>query len=176
MIIHKKCSYGAILWQKELVSEMKIYITYLGFIEALIIETKKNIDWNKNFNNEDSCREYEKKYSYYLEQRKKLLTIINSQTKLAKDLSLGTVLNKVLDYMPISDGFNILYKDMKINHYSLNLQLEFINAYNTGMMQNGYISYDYVTEQFEKGHEAIDTHKNNNKKKIAQLKLKYQEQ
>lgn len=40
------------------------------------------------------------------------------------------------------------YENTKVHTYQLNLQLEFINAYNNGFKQSGCVRYDYIIQQF----------------------------
>ena len=173
MIINKSCSYGAFSWQKELIVEMKIYITYLGFIEALLIEAQEYMDEYKEYNDCQKYKECEEKYYFYEEQREKLIKIIKSQTRLGNDTTFEIV-TEVLEYMPVKDGFKVLRSDMRTHKYQLDLQQEFMDAYNAGFMQKDFITYEFVTEKFENSLEAIAKHKNNNKKLVAQIKLKHQ--
>ena len=173
MIINKSCSYAAFSWQEELVTEMKLYITYLGFIEALIIELQEYMDEYKEYNDCQKYKDVEEKYYFYVEEREKLIKIINSQTRLGNDTTFEVV-KEVLEYMPVKDGFKVLRCDMRIHKYQLDLQQEFMDAYDAGFMQKDFISYEFVNEQFEKSREEITKHKANNKKFVAQIKLKYQ--
>lgn len=170
MIAKGECSYGAFLWQQKIVSEIKFYITHLGLLDALIVSEEKGMEWDKEFSNIESYKEHKEKYNYYIIQRNKLLKILESSTDIIFQFNF---IKNVLESIPASDKFNLLYEDMNSNHYQLKLQLEFINAYNVGFMQEGYVKYAYITRQFEKYYEQIEEHKCDNNAKLAQLKLKY---
>ena len=39
-----KTGYNAFRWQKELVGEIKLYITYLGYLDSMLLEIGERID------------------------------------------------------------------------------------------------------------------------------------
>lgn len=168
LIITGKCSYGAFLWQKEIVSEIKMYITYLGFIDSLIIRELKEMEWNKKFDDNKGYEKHQNKHNYYIEQRHKLIKIIETNTNMVFKVEL---FKYIINGIPASKNFDLLYKDIQSNEYQENLQLEFINAYNNGFIKEGLIEYKYINERFEKYCNEINEHKNNNKKRLEKLKL-----
>ena len=168
LFIKGKCSCDAVLWQEELLSEMNLYITYLGFLDSLILKERNEMNWFEKF---DDCKNYEihkEKYDYYIEQRNKLIELITKKTKIVSHFRF---MNELLNTIPASDKFKLLYNDRQINHYHLDLQLKFINAYNTGFMNQDYFNYEYINHQFEKYCGEIDRHKDNNNKKLAKIRL-----
>ena len=171
LIVTHRCQYDGFLWQKELVSEMKLYITYLGLIDALILNEKKKMNWYIEFKDDKRYKKHEEKYNYYMEQRKKLLIIIDSNTKIRENFRF---IGDILGSIPASNEFYRLYKDMDEGEYQFDLQLQFINAYNTGFMQRFQVNYEYISNQFEKYNKEIEEHRENNKQQIAQLKLSIQ--
>lgn len=168
MISKGSCSYGAFLWQEKLVNEMKMYITYLGFIDSLIMNEKNDVEWDDKFNNNESKKEHQKKWNYYIEQRNKVLQIIKKETGIVNEFRFW---QENLETIPLSDKFDLMYQDLKSRQYQLSLQLEFINSYNNGFKQLGYIEYERLNEKFYKSHEQIKSHQETNKKKVDKIRL-----
>lgn len=164
-ISNGECTFGAFLHQEELVSEIKIYISYLGFIDGLIMREREGIEWDEKFKQMESKDEHLRKYNYYLEERNKLIKIIENQTAMTK-LVRFEFLSEVLATVPAFDKFDLVYQDLKKNDYQLNLQLEFINSYNTGFAQCGWVDYERLAEKFEESYREIETHKSYNKKRV----------
>lgn len=149
-IIDGECRYDAFLWQRELLSEMKIYITYLGFIDSLIMSTKKNI---------------------YLDTRNQLLDLIKKNTKLFGITNPFEFMKDELEVMPLSKKFNLIYDDMLINRYQYDLQREFMKAYNAGYELCNLVDFHSISKIFKNTVEKAETHKVYNKRKVVQTKL-----
>lgn len=164
-----KCSFGAFLWQERLIVEMGIYIYYLGYLDGLLTTEKQAIEWDTKFNNEEERRRHEQKYKDYINKRNDWVAKIDNETRLMRDLDF---LADVLNHIPSYEKFNHLYDDMYQNPYQLELQLQFMNYYNTGFMKRSYVDYQYITKQLDICLKDIYANRENNKLKLKKIENK----
>lgn len=166
LMIKEEDSDQVILWQKQLLAEMKLYITYLGLIDALIVTEKEKIKRNQGSLRINLDQEPTEKIYIYLEQRKNLLRMIERETSI-KQLSF---INDILNSIPAFNQFQLFYQDIYYHHYELKLQLQFMNTYHYGFMQEKYVNYENITEQFERYCEEIQIHKSKKQKQLQKRK------
>ena len=98
----------------------------------------------------------------------KVLKLIEDNTSLNFHLAFT---KDVLNEIPSLSKFKLVYDDLKINHYQLKLQIEFINAYNSGFSQNGNVKEEYMEQIFNQYHSFLTDYCKENEAKIARVKL-----
>lgn len=163
---YNRASEGAFLWQQRILSEMNIYITYLGYLDGLIIESNRRIEWYKKFKRKEKELKYKNCVSRYLSERKELIKKIKEDT----DIYHFDYMNNILETIPSCDTFIFLYNDIRQNQNQLKLQLIFINAYNNGLKMEGRVDLENFTKLFEESIVEIGVHRGKNKLKIAKTK------
>lgn len=171
-IFYGKCSYNGNLREQKLVSEMKIYIDYLGFIDGLLMHEAEKIEQVSAAENEESKSECQQRYHSYLEQRNKLIRIIESQTAMGNTHSIHfQFLKEVLESIPASEKFYLIRQNRAPERSYRELQMEFMDSYYAGFSQCDYIDYQKLTDLFETSIQSIEAHKLKNQQKIAQARL-----
>lgn len=163
---YNRASEGAFSWQQRILSEMNIYITYLGYLDGLIIEGNGRIEWYKKFKHKEEELKYKNCVSRYLSERKELIKKIKEDT----DIYHFDYMNNILETIPSCDTFAFLYNDIRQNQNQLKLQLIFINAYNNGLKMEGRVALENFTKLFEESIVEIGVHRGKNKLKIAKTK------
>lgn len=165
-----KTGYNAFRWQKELVGEIKLYITYLGYLDSTLLEIGERIDsLNKIEIKNDEVFELKNKYKKLLDKRKQVVKMIKNNTSIYRYLNFA---DEVISEIPSSTKFYKVYDDMKIMHYTFDIQLEFINAYNNGCFaQKNSVRTSCIDNLFEKSQQEITECRYNNKSSIQRAKL-----
>lgn len=161
-------TYDAFLWQQKLVNQMKIYITYLWYIDSLIVNISNLLKSYRVIDEATNKNELNQRYNEIVTKRKAVLKLIEDNTSLNLHLAFT---KDVLNEIPSFSKFKLVYDDLKINHYQLKLQIEFINAYNSGFSQNENVREEYMEQIFNQYHSFLTEYCKENEAKIARVKL-----
>lgn len=139
------------LWQNNAIAAYYFFITMIGYIDSKIVREYENIDYYSKFINpiDKNDRHYEdiekarKRIDKYMIDRNEVKDGFNSTIK--EFYSSREFVDPVLDEVPSFKKFGDLYNDFQKNRYQLNLQIEFMKAYNLGLATNDYYEgkYDY---------------------------------
>jgi hypothetical protein len=139
------------LWQNNAIAAYYFFITMIGYIDSKIVREYENIDYYSKFINpiDKNDRHYEdiekarKRIDKYMIDRNEVKDGFNSTIK--EFYSSREFVDPVLDEVPSFKKFSDLYNDFQKNRYQLNLQIEFMKAYNLGLATNDYYKgkYDY---------------------------------
>ena len=149
----------------KLDAQMKIYVTYLGYLDALIFCIKDDIDRGGRI---DLYKE-KLKLEKYLNQRNKVLKII--KLKMVYRTTVHNI-DEILEEVPSFTKFNLIYDYLKDNSFSVNTHdIEFITSYNIGFAKRYGFSYEFMTNMFETSCAEIDIHNSKNVKKLAKVKV-----
>lgn len=162
-------SYDAFRWQKKLIRQIRIYITYLGYIDSLIVDINQSL----NFYSDDEIHlsdidRLKKEYEEIMQKRNKLLNLIKDNTSMIVDLNFA---DEVLNEVPSLSKFNLIYNDLKINEYQLNLQAEFIEAYNLFFLKRNKVRSECIEQTFNQYQKLLTEHNEQNEEKIEQAKI-----
>ncbi len=165
LITKGSSSTPAFLHQEELVADYHFFITLIGIIEARVDEVNKDIEFNKNFDNEDEILKLEKDKLYYLEQRdlivKEFLSYSNSKID---------SINDALKEYPTYSKFNKIAEDASENQTQLSLHYELMMAYNEGYIASMYILPEDILKEYRKLYVDLDNYKKQNGQRIALYK------
>lgn len=164
--IYKQTSTPMFLWQEKIVNEYKLFVTIIGFIDGLIDNIHRRIVFEENFNNFSEINQLIKQKTPLLEKRKKVLEDYNNINK----RKLPNFIDKILEECPSYKGFNECYEDIVKNNYQLDLQIEFINAYNFGYTKEGRVNFNYIFEEYMKLYEELVQFKNKKRDKVKKIK------
>lgn len=139
------------LWQNNAIAAYYFFITMIGYIDSKIVREYENIDYYTKFINpiDKNDRHFEdieksrNRIDKYMIDRNEVKDGFNSTIK--EFYSSREFVDPVLDEVPSFKKFSDLYNDFQKNRYQLNLQIEFMKAYNLGLATNDYYKgkYDY---------------------------------
>ncbi len=119
----------------ELINVYRVFAPMLGildarFDEACVIDeislSKSYEDIVKHYNQEKEKTDIIKNY------RKQ---VVNDYKAIVKNMDIDTIQKVIDDGMPLHKNFQVLARDMQVNHYSENLQGEFMKSYLTGYIE-----------------------------------------
>lgn len=139
------------LWQHNAIAAYYFFITMIGYIDSKIVGEYENINYYSKFINplDKNDRHYEdieksrNRIDKYMIDRREIIDGFN--TIINEYYSSREFVDPVLAEVPSFKKFNDLYNDFQKNSYQLNLQIEFMKAYNLGLATNDYYKgkYDY---------------------------------
>jgi len=154
------------LWQEKIVNEFKLFITMLGFIDGEIDDIERQISFHTTFNNLEQIEYLNEDKLFFLEIRKNILNNYNKINK-KKD---PRFIDEIIEYYPSHKYFNRFYEDIMENRYGLNLQIEFINAYNFGYTKEGKVNFNYIYSEYIKLYNELNNYKEEKNNKIKKIK------
>ena len=153
--IYKTTSKPAFLWQEKIVNEYKLFVTMLGVIDGFIDSINRQINFDSKFDHTKAVNAQLNELSRFLNYRKLIL----SNYKCITNTKGPQIIESVIYESPSYIRFNECYKDSIKDHYQLNLQIEFINAYNNGYIKEGRIKFDRVFNKYIELYEELKEYK-----------------
>lgn len=158
--------YDNILWQKQMQNEMIIYLSYIGFLEAMQIIEESIIKWNKEKNNQQEVEIHNDILKNYLNERKSVIKLIKEESIILQ----FKFLEDAIDLPEIIPKMNEIFKPKYANESCLYLQNFFISAFKIGFDEADILDYNFVKEQFNKSILDIrNIKKGNSIKKIKKI-------
>ena len=141
-------------------AEMKLYITYLGYIDFLVLKEKERMGWSLELKEDENYRQARDSYMERLKQREEILNIILNETDIFKRFDdMGDILTSV----PAMSRFHLFYQNIMNKELGFNVDfenpLQFINIYNIGFMNADSIDFNSAIQQFSTFREELGQEK-----------------
>lgn len=163
LILYKHSSIPAILWQQQVVSNSRFFVNMLGLIDGILNNIEKTLNSSIVIKND-----YEKKKEEYLSIRKKLYENYLSSSGSSEPV----IFREILIEYPMKDRAALI-EDIKLNHYSLNLQKEFLNSYDAGYKAASFLepNFKYIDSEYQKLYTDLNENMLLNKKRISLARI-----
>lgn len=134
--IFRSASYPGNLWTHRLISIYQIYATIIGVLDARYDEYKKNLEFEKSFNNEDKIKLCEERIKLIIEKRNKIIEDYNEVVHTNKYDNIKRVISEI----PSHKEFDKLCSDMTKSFN--NQEGEFMKFYLIGYTKSLYFDED----------------------------------
>lgn len=156
-------------WQKELVAQYYFFATTVGFIDGILDDIKREKKFIGSFNNAEE--QLEALTAESLNLLKKRQEIVKDYKEVSSVRELDLVI-KAMETYPSYHTFSSFYEDLQENAYQLNLQNQFIIAYNNGYIVSMKMSPESFLEEYDKLYLSISENKKQSDQKKAIVKAK----
>ena len=141
--------------------EVEMYITYLGYIDSVLMGIKDYIKEQKEINDYKEVTLKENEYKEILKKRSELVKIIKEDTDIFKYFNFAEqVVNKVPSFLE----FGIIYNEIFTGREDLSAEIDFINAYNKGLTKYSFTRFEDMNEIFNECYDELSEYYSNNKK------------
>lgn len=156
-------------WQKELVAQYYFFATTVGFIDGILDNIKQEKKFIRKFqHSEKKLEELTTESLSLLEKRQE---IVKDYKEVSSVRELDLVI-KAMETYPSYHVFPSFYEDIQENVYQLNLQNQFIIAYNNGYIVSIKMNPESFLEEYDKLYLSISENKKQTDQKKAIVKAK----
>lgn len=152
----------------EIIGEEKLYITYLGYIDSLLIDLRSDIEMELAFEDYVEVAKKENKYKKIMNKRNELVRLIKENTNIFEYFDFA---EQIINKVPSLSEFGMIYDNILSSRRNLNTKLEFISAYNHGCREYQYASLENMNEIFNECHNDLREHRLNNEHLVSRTVL-----
>ena len=148
--------------------EVEMYITYLGYIDSVLMGIKDYIKEQKEINDYKEVTLKENEYKEILKKRSELVKIIKEDTDIFKYFNFA---EQVINKVPSLLKFNVIYNEISARREDLSTGIDFIDTYNHGLSDYLFTRFENMDEIFYKYHNELKELRLNNDQSVTRPAL-----